>query len=116
MASNAAHLVFGVAAGDAADMSRLVLMACEANAVRVRGRQLGRLADVGGGNGLGVFTTWPVARLASLSFPPAFLAGFHQLVPAFEQSVIKILVARLAGLRPDVFPGLAGLSAGASLG
>src|SRR6516225_9556346 len=59
-----------------------------------------------------MFAARPVTGFARLSFPSAFVSALHQLVRAFEQGVVNVLVARLTGLRPDVLRGLCGLSAG----
>jgi len=106
------HLVFGVTAIKAPHIRGLVQMAGEADAVRFRGRELGRLANIGSRKGLGMFTAGPVTGFARLSFPSAFVSALHQLVRASEQGVVDIFMARLTGLRPDVLRGLCGLSAG----
>src|ERR1051326_2961416 len=61
MARGATHLVFGMTAVETAGMSSLILMAGEADAIGLRGRQLWPLAEIGGGSRFGVFGTGSMA-------------------------------------------------------
>ena len=85
MAANAGDLMAAVPALNPAGMGECVLVAAEANALRFRRLDLGRIHDVGGGRGLGVLASRTVAGLAR---PPSPLqtraanapGGFHRMM------------------------------------
>src|SRR4051794_33246970 len=106
MASGATHLVFGMTAINAPDMSGLVDMAGEAELVRGRGFQFSGLNDVGGAHGFGMFAARSMARFAGLGFEAAFLTDLDGLVGVLLEGVEDVFVASLASCGSDVLGGL----------
>jgi hypothetical protein len=103
VAGRATHLIFGMTAIDASDMSGLILMAGEADAIGFGGLQFGGLFDIGCGQRFGVLAARPVAGLAGFGIPAAFLIGFHYLVRVLLKGVEDVLVTPLAGSGTDIF-------------
>ncbi len=89
----ASYQVTGVAALDASGKCRLVQMTRQTGAVRLRRRELRRIADIRGGRRFGVFSPRPVTRFAGLC---------DAAVRVFLESLPDIFVARQACLRAHI--------------
>ena len=102
MAGGARHLVARMAALDAAGMRGLIQVALQTNAI---GRGSGQMRGIYDGRlfgGIGVLASRAVAGFAGPAFKSTPLLSPYDLVRTLLERVINILVARLAGFRPDV--------------
>jgi hypothetical protein len=101
MARRATHLILGMTAVETSGMSTLILMAGEAGSVGFKRFQFGRLPDIGSRSRFRMLASRTMTAFASLGVPAALLVGFHHLVRILLEGVEDVLVAHLAGLRPD---------------
>src|SRR5690348_13607657 len=92
VATDAAHLVLGMTAINAGAMSRGILVAGEADAVRRRGGELCGLRNLSGLGGLSVVASQSVAGFAGEAGPAAFLFDLNCLVRSLLKCVVDVFV------------------------
>jgi len=99
--SGAGHLILGMAALQAANMGRLIQVACQADFVGRERGQLRGIFDIFRRRRFRMFLSGAVARFASLPFPTTLGVRFHLMVGILGEGIVDILVTRLACLRPN---------------
>jgi hypothetical protein len=94
VARRAGHLIFGMAALQAAGMRGLAQVASQTDLIGRGSRESPGIANVFGRNGFGVFLTGAVARFAGPSPPAAPGVPFHGVMRVPAERVCRILVTR----------------------
>src|SRR5579864_7294614 len=108
MTGGTSHLVFGMPRRDAAAGSALVQVTTKTGAIHLTGRKLGRVVNVVGGRGLGVFGAGTVTGFTAFLFPAFAGAGFDGEVGCFLEIVVDFFVTDLASIRTGIVGGLGG--------
>lgn len=101
MALVARDRIFGMAAGDAADLL-LIAMAAEAGIVGLNHWQLRWQPDVFGIGAFCVFCPRTMARLTSHPGPTPRVVGLKRKVERLSKSIVKIFVTQLTCVRTGV--------------
>ena len=102
MARGATHLILRMTAVEPSDMSALILMTGEAQAIGLGRLQFRWLPDVGRSRRFRMLASGTVAGFARLRRPAALLVRLHRLMRILLEGVEDVLMAHLAGLRPNV--------------
>jgi len=93
----AGHLILDMAALQAANVRRLVEMACETASVDFRWRELGRIANVGGAGAFRVLAARTVARFTPTRFPTVLFVFLDGKMRALLERLVYVFMAHLTG-------------------
>lgn len=93
----AGYLILDMAALQAANVRRLVEMACETASVDFRWRELGGIANVGGAGAFRMLAARTVARFTPTRFPTALFVFLDGNVRVLLERLVDVFMAYLTG-------------------